>query len=95
MVRLAAWLPVFAKLTIAEALAPPFRALRAAAPLAVTAIELPLTVPDTVAFVTPLLLVATRVCEPCGPIAPPLVIATVTVQVPPLTAAVQLVGDTE
>src|SRR2546425_157932 len=65
-----------------------------AAPLVRVAME-PIKVPLTDALALPVVPpLAVSVCAPCAPMLPPVVIVTVTVQVPPPAAAVQLEGDT-
>ena len=63
--------------------------------LTVTVVVLGSSDPETVAVAGPVVPpVAVRVCVPCDPTDPPVLIVTVTTQVPP-AAALQEVGDTE
>ena len=95
-VSVAAWLPLLVKVTVPLAFAPALFAASAAALLAVTATALPLSAPETGALTAPVVApVAVKVCAPCSPSAPPVVMVTVATQVPPLAAAVQLAGATE
>jgi hypothetical protein len=95
-VSVAAWLPLFVKVTLPLAAAAPLTALSAEAPFELTVTPLPLSVPDTGAAAAPVVApVAVKVCAPCPPNAPPVVMVTVATQVPPPAATLQVVGATE
>ena len=94
-VNSAAWLPLLVNVTLPLAAAAPLTASSAEAPFELTETPLPLIVPDTAALAGPVVPpAAVRVCAPWAPRLPPVVMLTVTTQVPPPAATLQVAGDT-
>jgi hypothetical protein len=89
-------LPSLRSVTLALGAAAPYQALPRSGATLVRVATVPVSVPATLAAALPLVApAAVSVCAPWLLMVPPVVMVTVTTQVPPLAAALQVSGATE